>query len=166
MQDRSRFGHVLETFVYRELLKHATTADGDYQLLYYHDHDQFEVDIVIKNAVGQVVGVDIKATATVRQADLRVLKRLANIAGNQFKLGVILYDATETLPFGERLWAAPISTLWGNSTSRVGCIGSCSTSPAQSSFQPPGRTCHAEVKKARKNCAHPVCRFLLELRGH
>ncbi len=113
VQDRSRFGHVLETFVYGELLKHATTAEGDYQLLYYRDHDQFEVDVVIENAAGQLVGVEIKATATVRQADLRGLKRLANIAGDQFKLGVILYDGTETLPLGERLWAAPISTLWG-----------------------------------------------------
>lgn len=32
-QDRSRFGNVLETFVYGELLKHATAADGDFQLL-------------------------------------------------------------------------------------------------------------------------------------
>ena len=113
VQDRSRFGHVLETFVYGELLKHTTTADGDYQLLYYRDHDQFEVDVVIENAAGQLVGVEIKATASVRQADLRGLKRLANIAGDRFKLGVILYDGTETLPLGDRLWAAPISTLWG-----------------------------------------------------
>ena len=113
VKDRSRFGHVLETFVYGELLKHATSADDDYQLLYYRDHDQFEVDVVIENAAGQLVGVEIKATASVRQADLRGLKRLANIAGDQFKLGVILYDGIETLPLGERLWAAPISTLWG-----------------------------------------------------
>ena len=112
-EDRSRFGHVLETFVYGELLKHVSTADGDYKLLYYRDHDHFEVDVVIENAAGQVVGVEIKATASVRQADLRGLKRLASVAGEQFKLGVILYDGTETLPLGDRLWAVPISTLWG-----------------------------------------------------
>ena len=43
VQDRSRFGHVLETFVYGKLLKHATSADGGYQLLFYSDHDQVEV---------------------------------------------------------------------------------------------------------------------------
>ena len=112
-QDRSRFGHVLETFVYGELLKHATSAESDYQLLYYRDHDQFEVDVVIENAAGQLVGVEIKAAASVGTNDLRGLKRLASIAGEQFKLGVILYDGTETLPLGERLWAAPISSLWG-----------------------------------------------------
>ena len=113
MQDRSRFGHVLETFVYGELLKHATSADGDYQLLYYRDHDQFEVDVVVENSGGQLVGVEVKAAASVGISDLRGLKHLASIAGEQFKLGVILYDGTETLPLGERLWAAPISSLWG-----------------------------------------------------
>ena len=112
-QDRSRFGHVLETFVYGELLKHATSADGDYQLLYYRDHDQFEVDVVVENAGGQLVGVEIKAAASVGTSDLRGLKRLASMAGDQFKLGVILYDGTETLPLGNRIWAAPISSLWG-----------------------------------------------------
>jgi len=112
-QDRSRFGQVLETFVYGELLKHATSAEGDYQLLYYRDHDQFEVDVVVENAGGQLVGVEIKAAASVGTTDLRGLKRLASIAGDQFKLGVILYDGTETLPLGNRIWAAPISSLWG-----------------------------------------------------
>jgi len=112
-QDRSRFGHVLETFVYSELLKHATTAEGNYQLLYYRDLDKFEVDVVIENPAGQLIGVEIKASATVKESDLRGLKKLASVAGKQFKLGVLLYDGTETLPLGDGLWAAPLSTLWG-----------------------------------------------------
>ena len=112
-QDRSLFGHVLETFVYGELLKHATTADDDYQLLYYRDHDQFEVDVVVENSGGQLIGVEIKASASIGTSDMRGLKRLASVAGDRLKLGVILYDGTETLPLGNGLWAAPISTLWG-----------------------------------------------------
>ncbi len=49
-QNRSRFGNVLETFVYSELLKHTTNSEGDYQLSYYRDHDQYEVDVVAENA--------------------------------------------------------------------------------------------------------------------
>lgn len=112
-QNRGRFGSVLETFVFGELLKHTTTAENDYQLLYYRDHDQFEVDFVIENAAGHLAGVEVKAAATVKESDLRGLKRLANIAGEHFKLGVILYDGVETLPLGENLWAAPLSSLWG-----------------------------------------------------
>ena len=96
-----------------DLLKQATTAEGDYQLLYYRDHDQFEVDLIVENAGGQLVGVEIKSAASVTAGDLRGLKRLASVAGDQFKMGVVLYDGTETLPLGERLWAAPLSTLWG-----------------------------------------------------
>ena len=112
-QDRQRFGKLLETFVYGELLKQAATAEGDYQLLYYRDHDQFEVDLIVENAGGQLVGVEIKTAASVTAGDLRGLKRLASVAGDQFKMGVVLYDGTGTLTLGERLWAAPLSTLWG-----------------------------------------------------
>lgn len=112
-RNRARFGHVLETFVYSELLKHTTTAEGDYHLRYYRDFDQVEVDVVIENAAGQLVGVEVKAAATVDERDLRGLKKLADVAGEQFKLGVLLYDGTETLPLGDGLWAAPLSSLWG-----------------------------------------------------
>jgi uncharacterized protein len=112
-QNRSRFGNVLETFVYSELLKHSTNSEGDYQLFYYRDHDQYEVDVVAENAGGRLVGVEIKAAATIKESDLRGLKRLMSVAQEQFMLGVILYDGIETLPLGDRLWAAPISTLWG-----------------------------------------------------
>lgn len=111
-QDRRRFGKVLETFVYGELLKHTSTAQGDYRLLHYRDADKFEVDVVIENAAGQLVGVEVKAAASVRDADLRGLRKLAGIAGEPFKLGVLLYDGTETLPLGDGLWAAPLSSLW------------------------------------------------------
>ena len=112
-RDRTRFGHVLETFVFGELLKHKTTADGHYQLMYYRDPDKVEVDIVIENAVGQLVGIEVKAKASINTADLKGLRKLSSLAGNHFKMGVLLYDGDETLPLGDGMWAAPISTLWG-----------------------------------------------------
>ena len=112
-QNRNRFGKILETFVYGELLKHSSTANGDYKLLYYRDLDMHEVDVVIENASGQLIGVEVKASATVNAGDLRGLKKLASVAGDLFKMGVLLYDGTETMPLGDGLWAAPLSTLWG-----------------------------------------------------
>lgn len=112
-QDRTRFGTVLETFVFGELLKHTTTADSDYRLMYYRDADKVEVDVVIESAAGNLVGIEVKAAATVKERDLRGLKKLASLAGSQFKMGVLLYDGTETMPLGEGIWAAPLSTLWG-----------------------------------------------------
>jgi hypothetical protein len=73
----------------------------------------FEVDVVIEHAAGQLIGVEIKAAATVKAGDLHGLKKLTSVAGDQFKMGILLYDGTETMPLGDRLWAAPLSTLWG-----------------------------------------------------
>lgn len=112
-QDRTRFGHVLETFAHSELLKHTTTSEGCYKLLHYRDFDKFEVDVVIENAAGQLVGVEVKAAASVNEKDLRGMKKLASVAGAKFQMGVVLYDGTDTLPLGDGMWAAPLSTLWG-----------------------------------------------------
>jgi hypothetical protein len=111
--DRVRFGPVLETFVFGELLKHAAAADDDYRVLYYRDVDKVEVDFVIENAAGQIVCVEVKAAATVRESDLRGIKKMAAASEGKFRLGVVLYDGAEALPLGDRMWAAPLSTLWG-----------------------------------------------------
>lgn len=112
-RDRTRFGALLETFVYSELLKHANSSLKRYRLFHYRDVSGTEVDMVIENAAGEVVGVEVKASATVRRGDLDGLRKFASIAGDRFKLGVLLYDGDQTLPFGDGIWAAPISTLWG-----------------------------------------------------
>ena len=113
-EDKSRYGHVLESFVFGELYKHTTSADDDYRLLYYRDADKFEVDVVIENTAGQLVGVEVKASTTVKERDLRGLKKLSSLAGDQFTAGVLLYDGDETMPLGSNIWAAPLSTLWGS----------------------------------------------------
>ena len=112
-RDRSLFGALLETFVYAELLKHTTWAEADYQILYYRDADQYEVDFVVENRAGELVGVEVKASATITEKDLRGLKRLQVLAGDTMRMGVILYDGTEALPLGDKLWAVPLSSLWG-----------------------------------------------------
>lgn len=112
-QNRTKFGPILESFIFGELLKLTTVSDDDYRILYYRDHDRYEVDFIIENRAGQLVGVELKAPATATQNDLRGLRRFKSVAKDQFKLGVILYDGTDTLPLGDGLWAVPISTLWG-----------------------------------------------------
>ncbi|HEX7388184.1 MAG TPA: ATP-binding protein [Castellaniella sp.] len=112
--DRTRFGNVLETFVFSELLKHTTTAADDYRLMYYRDTDKVEVDFIIENSAGQLAGVEVNAAATIKQRDLNGLKKFIGLAGSRFKFGVILYDGTETLPLGDRIWAAPLASLWSD----------------------------------------------------
>ena len=62
--------------------------------------------------MGRIVGIEVKASATVTGGDFSGLRRLAKATGERFVLGLVLYDHEQTVPFGERMAAAPVSTLW------------------------------------------------------
>jgi predicted AAA+ superfamily ATPase len=104
---------LLETFVMSEIMKQFGWLDDSCTLTHYRDKDKNEVDFVIENAAGDVVGIEVKSAASVSGSDFKGLKKLADATGTAFKLGVVLYDGELSLPFGERMYAAPISCLWG-----------------------------------------------------
>lgn len=109
---RKPFGAILETFVFAEITKLIGWEDDEYQLFHYRDKDQNEVDVVIENAAGDVVGVEVKASATVTAGDFRGLRKLAEASGRRFRCGVVLHDGDAVLPFGERMYATPVAGLW------------------------------------------------------
>src|SRR5262249_13530566 len=73
----------------------------------YRTKDGVEVDAVIETPDGRVIGVEVKAGATVRAEDLTGLRSLAIILGERFVAGYVLYTGQQTLPFGEKLRAVP-----------------------------------------------------------
>lgn len=112
IHQRSRFGQLLESFVFGELLKFCTWSERRYALSYFRDKTQREVDFVIEDAQGNIVGIEAKAAATVSRSDFSGLRQLAALTANRFSVGLVLYDGDLSLPFGPRLWAVPLSTLW------------------------------------------------------
>jgi len=111
-RDRSLFGRLLETFVFAEVLKLNSWMQNPCAVSHYRDKDQDEVDMVLEDSEGAVVGIEVKAAATVMTGDFKGLRKLANACGDDFKAGIVLYDGELTLPFANRLFAAPISCLW------------------------------------------------------
>ena len=86
--------------------------DARFNFYHYRDKDQDEVDIVAEDSAGALVGIEIKASATVNTGDFKALRKLADACGDEFKIGLVLYDGEKTVPFGHRLFAAPLSCLW------------------------------------------------------
>jgi uncharacterized protein len=74
--------------------------------------DKVEVDAVLANRRGQVVGIEVKAASTVVPADFRGLRHLAQRIGADFIAGIVFHTGTQTLSFGPRLRAVPVSALW------------------------------------------------------
>ena len=111
--NRTAFGALLETFVVAELQKLASWSGEHFEFCHFRDRYANEVDIVIENPDGQLVGIEVKASATVTNDDFSGLHKLAEVCGKRFASGLVLYDHDTVVPFGQRLFAAPISTLWG-----------------------------------------------------
>lgn len=72
-----------------------------------------EVDIVLERDDGMIVGIEVKAAATMKSSDFAVLRTLAEACKDRFAYGVLLYDSADHVPFGDKLAAAALSCLWG-----------------------------------------------------
>lgn len=105
-------GMTFETFAVTEFVKLATWANATVRVFHYRDHDSREVDVVLERADGDIVGVEVKAAATVTPSDFRSLNQLREKSGPRFRNGIVLYTGRLSLPFGDRLSALPFSALW------------------------------------------------------
>jgi predicted AAA+ superfamily ATPase len=109
--NRALLGQLLETFVFQELRRQASGQPLPISFYHFRHRDDHEVDLVLEQS-DSLAGVEVKASGTVRTEDFRGLKKLQEIAGDRFACGVVLYDGEVSLPFGPRLFALPIQTLW------------------------------------------------------
>ena len=105
-------GPLIETFVLGELSRQLTFTDHPIRLYHYRDRDQYEVDAILESATGDIIACEVKAAETVRSEDFRGIQRLARRVGDRLVAGIVLYAGGAPLPFGDRLRAWPISTLW------------------------------------------------------
>lgn len=110
----SHYGALLETFVAMECTKQTGWAEDDYRLWHFRDRGRNEVDLVVENSAGKIVGLEVKASATVRSEDFTGLAHLKTYAGADFHRGVVLYAGADLLPIriaGQRFHAVPLSYL-------------------------------------------------------
>jgi predicted AAA+ superfamily ATPase len=111
-EDKSLLGQLLETFVFQELRKQASWYDENLNFYHFRNKDKVEVDIIIEQG-RLLAGVEVKASATVKKEDFKGLNKLKESCGKHFAAGVVLYDGDSILPFGDRLFAVPVSTMTG-----------------------------------------------------
>lgn len=118
-QDAARLGEpdgaagpMLENFVTMELARQLTWSNERASQFHYRTRDGLEVDVVLETPDGRVVGIEVKAGATIRTEDLAGLRNLDNHVGARFVAGFVLYTGSQTLPFGEKIRALPMDALW------------------------------------------------------
>ncbi len=106
-------GRVLDTFVAAQLRPETQVARHRTRL--YHlrqEQGRHEVDLLAEVGAERVVGIEVKADSAPGAASARHLAWLRDEIGDRFVGGVVLHTGPTAFQLGERITAAPISTLW------------------------------------------------------
>ncbi len=105
-------GNLLENFVVSELHKQMGWSDTQAALFHYRESSGKEVDVVLENRDGAVIGVEVKSAFSVSASDFSGLRTLRESLKERFVRGVVIYLGSDIIPFAENLHAVPLSMLW------------------------------------------------------
>ena len=105
-------GPLLENFAVMELRKQASWSETQPRLFHFRTHTGQEVDIILEDAAGNVVGIEVKAASSVAARDFTGLRFLSEALGERFRNGFVLYTGRESVPFAPNLHAVPLPVLW------------------------------------------------------
>jgi predicted AAA+ superfamily ATPase len=108
----NRFGPLLESFVGAELRKLIGWSEARVTLSHFRTKEGDEVDFVLEDQQGRVVGIEVKASATLRRGDFSGLRKLEAAAGDKFVRGLVLHDHDGLRPVSAKISGVPISVLW------------------------------------------------------
>ena len=105
-------GRLFENFVVSEIVKQVSWAARQVTVYHFRSPAGREVDVVLEDRAGAMVGIEIKLTASPTSGTFSGLKALQELAGKQFRAGILLYTGKDKVPFGKKLTAIPVSALW------------------------------------------------------
>jgi len=105
-------GSLVETFVLSEILKHLAFSERQLTLWHYRTQSNIEVDFILENRLGKLTGIEVKASHTVGSKDFNGLRHLKETEPQFFQRGIVLYSGREVVPFGDDLYAVPLSMWW------------------------------------------------------
>jgi len=110
LDDDRRNVKLVESWVYHELASQADVLGGC-EISQYRDKDKREIDFLVENDGGQMLGVEVKAGASVCDGDFRHMRWFAQNLAKKQMIGIVLYSGRELLSFGKGFWAVPMAAL-------------------------------------------------------
>jgi predicted AAA+ superfamily ATPase len=114
MRDGDLLGRMLDTFVVAQLRPELELMRFAPRLHHLREKDgRREIDLVVEVAAGDIVAVEIKATAAPNRDGARHLAWLRDLLGERFLGGAVLHTGPRPFRLADRILALPICCLWG-----------------------------------------------------
>jgi len=108
----SELGHLLETFVVNEVIRHASWLDATFTIGHWRTHEGVEVDLVLERDDGMVAALEVKATGRITDEAFQSLRRFRSALGERFSTGAIFHLGDRSLRTEDGLHALPVDVLW------------------------------------------------------
>ena len=83
----------------------------------YHLRDangRREIDLLIEARDGQIIAIEVKATAAPSREDARHLEWLHERLGARLAIGLVVHTGPRVFRLTERILAVPIASLWSS----------------------------------------------------
>jgi predicted AAA+ superfamily ATPase len=112
IREPTHLGALLENFVAMEVFKDIGAGLSRSTVFHWHTANREEVDLVLEKRDGSLVGIEVKASGSVNSSDFKGLNSLKKMTGDRFIRGILIYTGERVVPFGEQLFALPLSALW------------------------------------------------------
>ena len=102
-------GKLVETWVYNQLAPEIELHPS-WKIQYFRSRSH-EIDFLITNESGHIVGIEVKAGESVGSDDFRHLLWFQKLVGSEHFIGIVLYAGDEVRSGGHGLFALPMSAM-------------------------------------------------------
>lgn len=113
VRDGNLLGRFLDSFVAAQLRPDAVRAESRPRLYHLRQREgRHEIDVLAEIGGSKLIAIEVKAGAAVDRNDARHLRWLRDEVGDRFLTGVVLHTGSRVHELDDRIYAAPIATLW------------------------------------------------------
>jgi predicted AAA+ superfamily ATPase len=114
LRDGDLLGRLIDTFTVAQIRPELELTSHPPRLYHLRDKEgRHEIDLVAEIAAGDILAIEIKATAAPSRKDARHLEWLQAEIGDRFVTGAVLHTGPSLHRIAERILAIPICALWG-----------------------------------------------------
>lgn len=110
----TEYGHLLESFAVSEILRQASWSGNVADFGHLRTKDDKEVDLVLVNDDGGIIGIEVKAGNSVKGDALGGLRQLKKMTGSSFVGGIVLYTGVRSYTIEPQIHVLPLDRLWSH----------------------------------------------------
>ncbi|GAA2631474.1 ATP-binding protein [Paractinoplanes durhamensis] len=113
LRDGDLLGRILDTLVAAQFRAECAVSVVGADMYHLRDaNGRREIDLLIEARDGQIIAIEVKATAAPSREDGRHLEWLRERLGSRLAMGLLVHSGPRVFGLAERILAVPIAGLW------------------------------------------------------